>query len=300
MPNPLVALGGAQVGTSLIGANATENAGEDAAAASQAQVDEAARQFNLTRGDTQVARQTGNAALTDLGFLLGVRRVPTAEDITGLETELAQARADLETAQSQTAPYERSGSIYTMAGQASGRVSDDAAARTRVEDLEKKLNRSRGLMEKYSGGIGEFIKRQPGYQFGLDEGNRTLENRFSASGNPLGGKAMKAAAQFGIDYAGAKTDEHLSRLFTLAGYGPAAANTSANAGAGLTNALGSHANTVGQVAYNNAAANTGALNSALNTGVSLWNYNSSMSRPPAAGLTLAPQGPINPNIGAIA
>jgi len=68
------------------------------------------------------------------------------------------------------------------------------------------------------------ITSQPGYQFGLKQGANQLNNRAAASGNYYSGAQMKAAQQYGQDYAGTKLDQSLNRLTTVAGLGQVGAN----------------------------------------------------------------------------
>jgi hypothetical protein len=68
------------------------------------------------------------------------------------------------------------------------------------------------------------ITSDPGYQFGLKQGANQLNNRAAASGNYYSGAQMKAAQQYGQDYAGTKLDQSLNRLTTVAGLGQVGAN----------------------------------------------------------------------------
>lgn len=297
MPNPVVAIGGASIAGGAYGARQMREAGEDAANASadatQATIDESARQFDTVREDTRVARETGNDALMQLGFLLGVRQAPSAEDLAGLQSELTQARAAREAALAGNAPLAapRNMSEAMERGRNPQQLTDIAPLDANIINIQKRIADAQKLQEiagRYPGGMGDFVRSQPGYEFGLQEGERALTNTLTASGASQGGRALKAAQRYGIDYAGSKTDEHLSRMFTLAGYGPAGVNTSANAGANAVNtnaaARGAHANTLGNIAFNNAGASSGAVNNAVNTGLSLYTYNDMMNRlrPPAA------------------
>lgn len=60
------------------------------------------------------------------------------------------------------------------------------------------------------------ITSQPGYQFQLKQGQNALNNRAAASGNYYSGAQMKAAQQYGQDYAGTKLDQSLNRLMGVA------------------------------------------------------------------------------------
>lgn len=103
------------------------------------------------------------------------------------------------------------------------------------------------------------IQMDPGYQFGLKQGQQAIDRQTAAAGGRVSGAALKAAAQYGTDYATtgyntayarvnqARTDR-LNRLAALAGVGQTAtqninatgANT-ANATSALMTAAGTNA-----------------------------------------------------------
>ncbi len=75
------------------------------------------------------------------------------------------------------------------------------------------------------------ITQDPGYQFQLKQGQNALNNRAAASGNYYSGQQMKAAQQYGQDYAGTKLDQSLNRLMGVAtGSQVGANNMQQNAG----------------------------------------------------------------------
>lgn len=77
------------------------------------------------------------------------------------------------------------------------------------------------------------IQMDPGYQFGLKQGQQAIDRQAAAGGGRISGAALKAAAQYGTDYATtgysaaygrvnqARTDR-LNRLAALAGIGQTA------------------------------------------------------------------------------
>lgn len=103
------------------------------------------------------------------------------------------------------------------------------------------------------------IQMDPGYQFGLQQGQQAIDRKTAAGGGRISGAALKAAAQYGTDYATtgystayartnqARTDR-LNRLAALAGIGQtatqnvdAAGANSANARSALMTAAGNNA-----------------------------------------------------------
>lgn len=102
------------------------------------------------------------------------------------------------------------------------------------------------------------VMSEPGYQFGLQQGQQALARQNAARGMYNSGAALKAAQRYGTDYATTKYDNAFNRLQTqqtnqfnrlsgLAGNGSVGANTVASAG---------------QNAANNVANNTTALGNA--------------------------------------
>jgi len=91
------------------------------------------------------------------------------------------------------------------------------------------------------------VQLDPGYQFGLDQGQKAISRQTAAAGGRISGAALKAAAQYGTDYATtgynaaytrtnqARTDR-LNRLAALAGVGQTATQSVATQGASTANA----------------------------------------------------------------
>lgn len=103
------------------------------------------------------------------------------------------------------------------------------------------------------------IQMDPGYQFGLTQGQQAIDRKTAAGGGRISGAALKAAAQYGTDYATtgysaaygranqARTDR-LNRLAALAGIGQTATQNigalgaqTAGANSALMAAAGSNA-----------------------------------------------------------
>jgi hypothetical protein len=91
------------------------------------------------------------------------------------------------------------------------------------------------------------VELDPGYQFGLQQGQQAIDRKTAAAGGRISGAALKAAAQYGTDYATsgysaaysrtnqARTDR-LNRLAALAGVGQTATQNVDAAGANSANA----------------------------------------------------------------
>lgn len=90
----------------------------------------------------------------------------------------------------------------------------------------------------------EEVMQDPGYQFGLTQGQRALDRQFSRSGGRVSGASLMAAQRYGTDYAGTgynaayqRRNDRLNRLAAIAGIGQTATNASAAAGAQSANAI---------------------------------------------------------------
>jgi hypothetical protein len=112
------------------------------------------------------------------------------------------------------------------------------------------------------------ITQDPGYQFGLDQGNKALNSGAASRGMTYSGAQGKALQRYGQDYGGTKLNESYNRLASIAGIGQQAtnsgnllgANYATQAGNNITDAGNSKAS--GYIGSNNAW--TGAIGNMLN------------------------------------
>jgi hypothetical protein len=123
----------------------------------------------------------------------------------GTDAAIAENRRQFDITQANQAPY-----------LAAGRT----ALGTLAEENDVPLDQSK-------------IQLDPGYQFGLKQGQQAIDRQTAAAGGRISGAALKAAAQYGTDYATtgwsaaytrenqARTDR-LNRLAALAGVGQTA------------------------------------------------------------------------------
>lgn len=124
------------------------------------------------------------------------------------------------------------------------------------------------------------IQMDPGYQFGLQQGQQAIDRKTAAGGGRISGAALKEAAQYGTDYATtgysaaygranqARTDR-LNRLAALAGVGQTATQNigalgaqAAGANSALMVAAGNNAGAA-QLAQGNIWGNAGNQIAAL-------------------------------------
>lgn len=114
------------------------------------------------------------------------------------------------------------------------------------------------------------VMSDPGYQFGLDQGTKALNQRIAAAGGRVSGASLKAAARYGTDYGASgygaayqRKQDRLNRLQAIAGIGQTATGQTAAAGQAATNNIGSalsnqgNATAASQLYRGNIWANTG-------------------------------------------
>lgn len=96
---------------------------------------------------------------------------------------------------------------------------------------------------------GADLQNEPGYQFGLAEGNKGLDRKAAAAGGYFSGAALKAASRYNQDYAGTKYNDAFNRdttnktntynrLTGLTGAGQVSANQVGTAGQNYANNTG--------------------------------------------------------------
>lgn len=148
---------------------------------------------------------------------------------------------------------------------------------------------------------GANLTSDPGYQFGLSEGNRALTNSTAARGGILSGAALKASTRYAQDYASTKFNESFGRAFqtdtanknrlqSLAGIGQTSTSQTnalgAQLGANLAQGamitgqqLGQNAIGVGNARASSYLAQANTLGNVVNQGLSAWNQFNQLGAP---------------------
>jgi hypothetical protein len=125
------------------------------------------------------------------------------------------------------------------------------------------------------------VMAEPGYQFGLQQGQENLDRKLNANGRLYGGSALAAAARYGNDYATSKYDNAFNRMQgaerqafgefgNLANLGQNSANNTAQAGATYANAFGNNTQLGAQYAGQNSLAQGNIWQNAINQGASAY------------------------------
>jgi hypothetical protein len=198
---------------------------------SDSAIAEQQRQYDIAREDQSQYRRVGNQALQtlagEMGFAGGAgQRGETFDEI----------RARLQP--------EFSGSWY------GGNNVDDAGldiAANQELARQKAMGLVPGQVTPGQSSRTDYaadVMRDPGYQFGLQQGQQALDRKVAAMGGRVSGAALKAAARYGTDYASTgynaayqRGQDRLNRLAAMAGLGQTATQASAQSGANATNAI---------------------------------------------------------------
>lgn len=84
-----------------------------------------------------------------------------------------------------------------------------------------------------------MFRNTPGYQFGLDEGAKTVQASAAARGGLNSGATLKALTKFGNDYADQQGyTPYMNRLAALSGMAQASTNTTGQLGQNVANQIG--------------------------------------------------------------
>ena len=137
------------------------------------------------------------------------------------------------------------------------------------------------------------VTQDPGYQFGMQQGQQSLNNQLTARGMRNSGAALKAAARFGNDYATTKYDNAFNRqianrsaqlnpLQSVAGLGQTGASTVSSAGQNYANQVGANQIGLGNALGASSIAQGNAWGNALQQGAG-WYANQQRQQAPASG-----------------
>ncbi len=128
---------------------------------------------------------------------------------------------------------------------------------------------------------GADLANDPGFKFGLAQGNRAAENSASAKGGLYSGATLKALQRYGQDYGGTKFGEAFNRdritkdalynqLAGISGTGQLATNQVNQAGQNFANNASGNIIGAGNAQAANQIARGNILTGAVNQGLSMW------------------------------
>lgn len=259
------------------GSDAAEGAAGDANAGQMAAMEELKAADERTRRDTSPYRNLGAGGADRLSFLLGLDDEGGRGQQYTLDDFKKQQRANAVREGLSGKPLEEN--VEQFANEMyqkylNGELGNDLAVDKRFGQFNNLEDRSGqegygSLLKKFGqSDLDSDLVYQNGLKFGLDEGEKAIDNRARSMGGYDSGSVLKALTRFGNDYATTKTAGAYDRFNTdknsvynmLTGAtntGMGAVNTSANSGTAIGQSL---AGAQGSMGLNNAAGRVGSAN----------------------------------------
>jgi hypothetical protein len=284
----------------MMGADAASDAAAGQERAAALATEEQRRQFDLLRQDNAPFLTTGQMANIKLRELLGLGGggSSTPRSLDQILTELRNSGRFTTSDRMQGSATGidwgieggRMGYVYEDGSTGfepfkGTKTVDEAALQAEAKKLyDQELASSAGVG---SGNVGELLKgftgadvaSEPGFQFGLTQGTKAIENAARARGMSMSPATVKELLRYGQDYAGTKFNEAFNRdmstktqkynfLTGTSGGGQQAAQTVGSAGMNMANNVGQlvtgAANARGAAGIAGANAFAGGINNAIN------------------------------------
>ena len=144
------------------------------------------------------------------------------------------------------------------------RMYDEGIARQQpYADIGLEFTNRLANMQRGGPGAGiNMLNMDPGYNFRLGEGMKSLERNAAARGGLISGGALKAAQRYGQEFASNEFGNAYGRVAGLAGLGPSAAGIMNNLGSNYSANAGNLMGTMGANTGNALLAATNARTSA--------------------------------------
>lgn len=293
MVAPVVAAAGIAAGGSLLGglmgSSSAKKAAREQAKAAQAAIAEQQRQFDLTRSDAKPWMQAGSGAVYSLADLLGIKTgvAPTAPTTAQFTTTqpgywtAAPMSGNGRGMSPSTGPgtftpgktlFNQQGYDAAMAEYAKAKAAYDAQSP------------SGALLKPFTG---ESLASDPGYQFRLDQGYKTVDRNLRRGGSTLGGNTLRSIMEYGQNYGANEFNNAFTRdlqtkqntfnmLSGLSGTGQMATTATAQLGQNATNNISNLMTDVGNArgagAMGQANAWANALAGVGNTAMDYMSY----------------------------
>ena len=221
------AIVGGSLVSGYLGSRAADKAGKGQTEASAAAIAEERRQFDLNRADLTPYREAGTEAVGRLRDLLGLAPAATDDQRRGIYDGLvAKYEAD------HLARY----------GVGTNNPKADVAEHQRILDGLRRQAESQAMQINPGGSGGmtpeQVMQLDPGYQFGLDQGNKAIMNASRASGMSQSPSTVKGLMRYGQDYASQRFGDIYNRFAGLAGTGQSATMGGAQLGNQSTGRIG--------------------------------------------------------------
>ena len=283
--------------------------------------------YDQNRADSAPWRESGTVAMNQLSMLMGLpgyesgvnanaynpnalanaKLVDTSSGIPQMNGALYSSNADYRKAWDNLAEWHqgRFGQGYTEGSNVNDIERSIRSALQPAIDAEKaaQATQAQNGLATPNANFGKLSKSftmadyqaDPGYQFRLDQGNKSVEQSAAARGSQLSGATMKALLKYGQ---GVASDEYgnaynrfnndqatqFNRLSGIAGTGQQQVNALGQAGQNFANAVGNNTmNTANQIGQNTIGAadaraasymqTARGINSAIGTGINTYQQN---------------------------
>jgi hypothetical protein len=284
-----------------------------ASAASQAQIAAQRKENNAFLAPFEA---TGYSANNKLADYLGLESPSTA--YSGAKSDYDLAVIAYQNALSDKGDQNPSGFDWSLPNQAptaawgyapTGGNYDNsaaiAAAKQRMDDAQARMgsvnpnaDHSENFGSLLQNFTGEDLQNEPGYQFGLGEGEKGINRATAARGGWDSGATLKALAKYNQDYAGTKFGDAFNRdttnknriysfLSGASSQGQNAATSNASMNSGLVTGAAANTQAAGNTAANYTMQGAAGLNNGIQSGIGNYLYdqrvnNGSVVSAPAA------------------
>ena len=297
---------GASIVGGMMGADAAEDAANIQAGATREANALQQKQYDQTRTDLAPFRGLGVGAANMLAQYLGigggVGGAGALGDIESRDAIRARLESQFKNQKTPIWSQQMNGSEptndYYISGYENGLDETGLNAAIDAEIAKQRAAQAQGAQTaQNSPNFGALLKNftgadlasEPGYQFGLKEGQRALDNRLASAGSYFSGAALKAASRYNQDYAGTKYGEAFNRdsanktriynfLSGATGVGQNAAAMTGNAGQTMAGQVGANTTAMGNAAGAARIASGNAWGNAIQNAVGGYQQNQLMDR----------------------
>lgn len=289
--DPTTVMAGASLVNGIMGSDAASSAADaqrQATADSNARLE---RQYAQSRTDLAPWRSTGSNALERLAGLLGLS---SGSSGGGANSSYDAIRAELApqfTTQTPATGLFSSGVFDNGETWKAPPVStvDEAGLNAAIQQRMQAQAAPVASTDPSFGSLlkpftGQDLTSEPGYQFGLDQGQQALDRRAAAAGGYFSGAALKGATRYAQDYAGTKYQDAFNRdaankdrtfnyLSGLSGSGQNAAAQTGTTGTQIASQVANNTSAMGNALGASAIAGGNAWSNAINGGINGYQQN---------------------------
>jgi hypothetical protein len=270
-------------GSALLGGIMANKSSKAQEAAAQQSIAEQQRQYDTSRADAAPWRDAGKLSLSRLMELMGLGPQAGAGALAA-PTRQQFTTTTPGTPGTATTPNGPGTSVVYQGGRG-GTTSFDQAGFDKAQQAYQNQTPSSDygmLMKQFTG---QDLQSEPGYQFGLSEGEKGINRATSARGGYDSGATLKSLLKYNQDYAGTKYDAAFNRdqivknqmynqLAGISGTGQTATAQTAALGANTANQISQSYQNAGDAR----AAGLVGMGNAVNSGVGNYiNYSQSKS-----------------------